>query len=221
MSAPTSTEQITEQRSPDRGWLWRFLQIFAAIGVRLIYGLQVRGKENIPRNGGVLIVSNHQSFLDPVLVSVMLDRPFAYLAEAYLFKVKPLAILIRALNAFPIQQGRGDIGAMKEMIRLLQAGQVLNVFAEGTRTPDGTLQPVQGGIALAVRRAGVPVVPMAIAGAYEAWPRHRKLPRPGKIRIIYGKPIELHHLKNDQIIAEVERSVGQLFEEATRWREES
>jgi 1-acyl-sn-glycerol-3-phosphate acyltransferase len=203
-----------------RSLLWRFLQIICAIGVRVFFHLQVRGVENIPQTGGALIASNHQSYLDPVLIAVMSRRRFAFLAHAYLFKFKPFAWLIRALNAFPIEQGKGDVGAMKETIRLLQAGEVLNVYPEGTRSPHGKLQPVQAGVALAIRRAKVPVVPAIIVGAYEAWPKHQLIPRPARVRVMYRPAIELHHLKGDQIVAELERIFREMYAEAIAWRQE-
>jgi 1-acyl-sn-glycerol-3-phosphate acyltransferase len=97
---------------------------------------------------------------------------------------------------------------------------LLNVFPEGSRSEDGRLQPVQGGVALAIRRAKVPVVPVGIAGAYEAWPRHRTLPRPGKVRIVYGPPRELHHLANAEIVAELEKLLVEYRDKAEAWRAE-
>lgn len=205
----------------DKNLIWRSLQAAAAMLVRVMFNLQVRGTHNMPATGGVLIVANHQSFLDPVVLGVMFDRPMAYLADAYLFKFKPLGWLIRKLHAFPINTGKGDVAAMKEMIRLLQAGEVLNVFPEGTRTSDGQLQTIEGGVALAIRRAKVPVIPAIIVGAYEAFPRHSIIPRAGKVRVIFDTPRQMHHLKAEQIVAEIEQAFHKLFDEATQWRANS
>ncbi len=201
-----------------RNFMWKCCQTFARIMCRVCYDLKVRGKENFPLGGGLLVVSNHQSYLDPVLLAVMLDRPFTYLAEAYLFKFKPFAWLITALGATPVKRGKADHGAVKEVIRLVQEGRAMTIFVEGTRSRDGKLQPVQGGCAIAIRRAQVPVIPVAIAGAYDAWPRRKKLPGLGKIRVVYGKPIYLHHLKGDQIVNEIQNSIKLLFDEANEWR---
>lgn len=195
--------------------------MIAAILMRVVFDLKVRGQSNMPRTGGVLVISNHQSYLDPVVLAVMFDRPFAFLADAYLFKFKPFAWLIRKLNAFPIQTGRGDVGAMKETIRLLQSGQVLNVYPEGHRTPDGQLQKIEGGVALAIRRAKVPVLPAIIVGAYEAFPRHAIFPKPGKIRVIYDQPRRMDHLDHQQIVSQIRETFERLFEEARSWREDS
>jgi 1-acyl-sn-glycerol-3-phosphate acyltransferase len=205
----------------DRNLIWQTLRGAAAILVRLVFNLQVRGTQHLPASGGVLIVANHQSFLDPVVLGVMFNRPMAYLADAYLFKFKPFGWLIRKLHAFPINTGKGDIAAMKEMIRLLQAGEILTVFPEGTRTSDGKLQTIEGGVALAIRRARVPVMPAIIVGAYEAFPRQSKIPRVGKVRVIFDKPRQMHDLKSEQIIAEIDQAFRKLFSEAMAWRANS
>jgi 1-acyl-sn-glycerol-3-phosphate acyltransferase len=212
---------MTPEAPPDqpRSLMWKFCQGIAGILARVAWDLKVRGTEHMPPRGGVLVVSNHQSYIDPVVLTVMFRRRFAYLADAYLFKIKPFAWLISSLNAFPIQTGKGDIGAMKETIRLLQSGEVLNLYPEGTRSRDGTLQPVLGGAALAIRRAKVPVMPAIIVGAYEAYPRHAILPRAGRVRVIFDKPVELHHLKADEIVAFLEQTFARLYAQATAWRD--
>ncbi len=213
---------MTDTKAPkQRSFTWKFLQVFAGILCRVMFDLKVRGREHLPRRGGVLIVSNHQSYIDPVVLAVTFDRPFAYLADAYLFKFKPFAWLIRKLNAFPIKTGSGDVGAMKETIRLLQSGEVLNVYPEGHRTRHGGLQKVEGGVALAIRRAKVPVMPAIIVGAYEAFSRHSLLPRTGRVRVMFGPPMRMDHLKNDEIVKEIEQTFARMFAEANAWRDAS
>lgn len=200
-----------------RDWTWRILQTLAAILVRVLFDLKVRGKHNLPKTGGVLVVSNHQSYIDPVLLAVLMRRPFAYLAEAYLFKIKPFAWLITRLNAFPVKRGAGDVGAMKQTIKLLQDGWVLNLYPEGHRTADGKMLPVQAGVALVVRRAKVPVVPAIIYGAYEAWPRHQKVPSFGRVRVIYRPPIDMNGWSSEQIVQTLTTTFNEMFEEARHW----
>lgn len=213
---------MTDTKAPkQRSFTWKFLQVFAGILCRVMFDLKVRGREHLPRRGGVLIVSNHQSYIDPVVLAVTFDRPFAYLADAYLFKFKPFAWLIRKLNAFPIKTGSGDVGAMKETIRLLQSGEVLNVFPEGHRTRHGGLQKVEGGVALAIRRAKVPVMPAIIVGAYEAFSRHSLLPRTGNVRVMFGPPQRMDHLKNDEIVKQIEQTFARMYAEANAWRDAS
>ena len=210
----------SEWRPPRRSPLYRWLQIPSAIGSRVFFDLKVKGLEHVPKTGGVLIVSNHQSYLDPVVLAVRLSRPFAYLADAKLFKFAPFAWLIRSLNAFPVKQGKGDVGAMKEVIRLLNEGWALNVFPEGTRTETGELEPVQPGVALMIRRTNVPVVPAVIHGAYRAWPRFNLLPRPGTVRVLYGPAIDTTGLSGREIVGKLQATFETMFADVKAWAAE-
>src|SRR5688500_15169460 len=109
-------------------WLWKLAQVVTRIGTTLYFDLKVYGKENVPGRGGVLLVSNHQSYLDPPLLGAHLPRPMSYLAKSELFENPVVAAIISWLNAFPVRQGAGDVGAVKETIRRLRQGHMLNVF---------------------------------------------------------------------------------------------
>src|SRR6476646_1280256 len=137
---------------------WRYLQMLARVLTTLHFDLKVYGLHNLPRAGGVLIVSNHQSNLDPVLLAVRLDRPLNYIAKSELFENRFGGWLLRSvLNAFPVRQGAGDVGAVRETLRRLQEGHALNIYPEGGRTEDGRIAPLEKGVALIVDRAKVPV----------------------------------------------------------------
>src|SRR4051812_8155939 len=150
--------------------IWNFGRMVCRPFCSAMFDLKVYGKEHVPKSGGVLIVSNHQSYLDPVLLGVQIERPMSYLAKSELF-FPGFGPLIRALNAFPVRQGEGDVGAMKETIRRLQEGHMLNIFPEGTRTLTGEIDAIQPGVALVIRRAHVPVIPAVIDGSFKAWPK--------------------------------------------------
>ena len=179
---------------------WHITQLTARIASTLAFDFQVTGADYVPRTGGVLMVSNHQSYLDPVLLAVKLKRPMSYMAKAELFKNPVFGWLIRGLNAFPIRQGRGDKGAIEETVNRLREGYLLNIFPEGTRTLDGQIQPMQRGVALVVRRAEVPIVPAVIEGSFAAWAKGRKLPKPTTIRVAYGPPLNATGMKADAIM---------------------
>ena len=191
--------------------VWKFLQAISRIMTTLLFDLKVYGAHRVPPEGGVLIVSNHQSYLDPVLLGVRLERPLSYLAKSELFKHKPFAWLIRSLGAFPVKQGAGDVGAMKETIARLQEGRALNIFPEGSRTEDGELLPIEKGVGLVIRKAKVPVVPVAIHGSFGAWPRDRMLPRAFPVRILYGHPIDMSAMDREQIIETIDQKIRELF----------
>jgi len=116
----------------------------------VFFDLKVYGRHYVPPTGGVLLVSNHQSFLDPIVLSSAVDRTLSYLAKSELFRTRLFGGLLRSLNAFPVEQGAGDIGAVKEAIARLQEGHLLNVFPEGSRTDDGEMARLEKGVALVV-----------------------------------------------------------------------
>ncbi|MEO1009342.1 MAG: lysophospholipid acyltransferase family protein [Planctomycetota bacterium] len=160
---------------------------------RGLHGVVYMGSERIPRHGPVLVVANHQSYYDPPLIGSGIGcRPLDFLARAGLFRVPLFGRFIRAFNAFPIKEDTGDRAAIEAVVRRLQAGGTVLVFPEGRRTRDGHLMPLKRGVALVLRRAKVPVVPVAIDGVFDVWPRHRALPTPfaGPMGVHYGEPIE-------------------------------
>ena len=183
--------------------IWDSLQMLCRIGTTLGFNLHAFGKENIPRSGGVLLVSNHQSNLDPILLAVQLRRKVSFLAKVELFQNRYFGWLIRELNAFPVRRGEGDIGAVREAINRLKEGRVLTLFPEGTRTRTGELGTIQPGIAMIVRRAQAPVIPAVIDGAFRAWPSGSRLPHPHPVRVLYGRPLHLSHLKANEIVATI------------------
>ncbi len=193
--------------------LWKLAQVLVRVGTSVLFDLKVYGRHNIPAEGGVLMISNHQSYLDPAILGAQLWRPMSYLAKSDLWKNPVFGWLITRLNAFPVRQGAGDVGAIKETIRRLEEGHLLNIFPEGSRTEDGELLPIQPGAALVIRKAGVPVVPAVIEGSYACWPRGQLLPSPGRIRILIGEPMQVDHLKGKQIVEAIDRTFRDMLAE--------
>jgi len=183
--------------------IWKLLQVVCRIVTTLLFDLKVYGSHRFPKEGGVLLVSNHQSYLDPLLLGVRLPRTLSYMAKASLFKIAPFAWFIRSLGAFPVRQGEGDIRALKEAIERAQDGHALMIFPEGSRTEDGELLPIEPGIALVIRKAKVPVVPAVIDGSSDAWPHGRKFFRARPIRILYGEPMDLTGMSRDEIVEKI------------------
>jgi len=155
--------------------------VFALTGVR---HFNVPPVEEMRR--GVLIVSNHQSYLDPILVGMALPMRINYLARESLFRLAPFGLLLRAVGTHPYGRDRVDRTGLKKAMRILRAGEPLLVFPEGTRTRDGGLGRFQRGMGTLAIRCGVPVLPVCIAGAYESWPRQRLLPGPRRVAVAFG-----------------------------------
>lgn len=150
-----------------------------AYGVLLtiLYRFRVFGRHNLPAEGPALLVCNHQSFLDPIINGAAASpHHLVFVARVGLFKFKPFSKLIESYNAIPIRQGEADTAAIRAALDQLAMGRIVLVYAEGQRTPDGAMHSFQRGAAVLLKRAKCPVIPMAIEGAFDAWPRHKKLP---------------------------------------------
>lgn len=170
-------------------WLYTLLWVLSrTLGVAL-FGIRVRFAEPLPASGGLLVLSTHQSHLDPLLLGLASNRRLSSLARSSLYRFKPFGAVITALDAIPIDREGSAVGAMKTVIAALEGGAAVIVFPEGTRTATGRPGELKNGFALIAKRAGVPVVPVAIVGAFECWPRTRLLPRPGRIRLEFGSVI--------------------------------
>lgn len=150
------------------------------------------GVRNVPHTGGVLLVSNHQSFLDPMLATLAIPRECHYMARDTLFDHNGLREVMTYLNAFPIKRDTADMRGIKETLRRLKAGHVVLTFPEGTRTRDGSIGPMRGGVAVLGRKARVPLVPTLVQGAFKCWPRTAKWPRPSPVIVAYGEPVYPH-----------------------------
>ena len=198
------------------------------VGFTFGHSLRVIGRKNMPKSGPVLVIANHQSFFDPVLIGLASRRYLSYLARATLFKNRYLKALIESLDAVPIDnKGLGKEG-LQATLDVLDRGKSVLVFPEGERTNDGEMEPFKPGISLLVKRVKAPIVPIALAGAFHAWPRHRKLPgfaplflppTGATIAISIGKPIDpasFAGLKRDEMIAKMYEAVAVEFEKAKR-----
>ena len=175
---------------PGPSLFYIFMRRFFQVTISLGCNIRVYNRHFEPTRGGAVYICNHQSFLDPVLMSFALRRPMSYMARDTLFHVPLFKRFITALNAFPVRRGTADTGAMKEAMRRLKAGGQVVVFAEGTRTLDGRIGPFLPGVALLARRSAEWTVPVVLDGAYEAWPRTQMLPSPGSsISVRYAQPI--------------------------------
>lgn len=166
----------------------------------------VYGRENVPDKGPVVLVSNHQSLLDPVFCGIYLKRPLYFLARDSLFTNRLFGWLIASVNTIPVRRGQADLSAMKKVISKLKQGNAVCLFPEATRTSDGKIARFKPGFGLLCRRGEAAVVPIVIDGAFECWPRDKKIFSPGKqITISYGKAIKAEEVKRmgDKKLAQV------------------
>jgi 1-acyl-sn-glycerol-3-phosphate acyltransferase len=174
---------------PAAGLYYRFMRRGCQVIMSAFWKVRVFNRHHEPAEGSAVYICNHQSFLDPMLMSMALRRPMNYMARHTLFRTPGFSQLIRSVNAFPVRRGTADTAAMKEAMRRLRKGQQLAVFAEGTRTRTGRIGPFLPGVALLAQRVADWTVPVLIDGAFEAWPRTQVLPSPGNIVVLYAEPI--------------------------------
>jgi 1-acyl-sn-glycerol-3-phosphate acyltransferase len=200
---------------------------FTVFGLGFSY--RRRGWANVPKEGPLLLVANHASMFDPILVGLASRRYLSYLARKNLFEQPALAPIIRKLNAIPIDRGLGKDG-IQAVLHGLEEGQAVLVFPEGERTYTGEFQPLKPGISLLIKRVRCPIVPVGIAGAYAAWNRHAKLPRPSPLflhpgpstlAVVMGKPIDparYAKMDRDEMLADLHRAMAAEQVEAERLR---
>jgi 1-acyl-sn-glycerol-3-phosphate acyltransferase len=162
---------------------------FARLAGRLLFGFRVIHRERMIQSGPAILAMNHQSYLDPPLAGTTCDRAIYFLARRTLLNVPLLGWVLPKLNVIPVNQEGVDRSAIKAAIRVLQAGNGVLVFPEGSRTPDGNLQPAEPGLGLVIAKTLAPVVPMRIFGAYEALPRGGGRLRFVPVTLVVGEPI--------------------------------
>ena len=174
------------------------------------FSLRCEGRRNWPSTGGALVCSNHQSYLDPILVGLSCERHLNYLARRSLFRIPFFRALIDWYDAIPIEREGMGLGGIKETLRRVRRGEMVVIFPEGTRTTDGRVGPFKPGFCALARRGRVPLVPMAIAGADRVWPRTRSWPWPSGISIQVGPPVtpeEIATLTDDQLVSRIRDAV--------------
>lgn len=181
---------------------------------KIILKLRIEGLENVPADGAVLLISNHQSFLDPVLAGGRIKRQITFMARDSLFTKPVLGKALYSVGAIPLKRDEADTGAIRKVIAVLKQQGSVCLFPEGTRTNDGRINAFKRGFGLICRRGGAAVVPVVIEGAFECWPRGRKFPKPGMmVHIRYGKPLSFDEVKTmdiDALVAHLSQTMQQM-----------
>lgn len=158
-----------------------------------LYRIKVIGKENFPKDGGVLLCTNHIDNLDPPVVGITCPRPVSFMAKEELFEAPVLKGLLPSLQAFPVKRGMSDRQAMRKALSVLKEGEVVGLFPEGTRSQDGELQKGLAGAGFFALRGNASVMPCAIIGPYKPF-------RP--LKVVYGKPIDMAPYREQKASAE-------------------
>jgi 1-acyl-sn-glycerol-3-phosphate acyltransferase len=211
--------------------IYEGFRAFTYAFVTLGFSYRSEGKANVPSNGPLLIVANHQCWIDPFLVGLAIPRHIRFMARRTLFTNSPgMNAFLSGLSIIPVNQE----GFAREGLRLarerLDAGEAVLVFPEGQRTWDGRIGKLMPGVTLLIRQTGADVLPVGIAGAWDAWPRWKLLPsmsplflpaNKATIAVSIGKPIngkELAASDRDALLASMSGSLHIVWERAKKLR---
>ena len=172
-----------------RALCWLLLKIF--------WRMEIIGIENLPENGGLIIASNHVSYLDPAVLVASLNRKIYFIAKKEIFKNTFVSFILKSVNAFSVDRENVDILAFKKAINILREEKVLGIFPEGTRSSNGELQELKLGAIKIAMKTGVPILPVGIIGTHKIYPRGIKFPILFKHKIIvkYGALQHFNKLK--------------------------
>lgn len=190
--------------------------------IRWLYSTAFRGDiaglENLPSRGGFIVAANHASHLDPPIVGLHLSQQVAFFARKTLWKPGFASWWLDAVGSIPVDRdGAADIAAIKRVIATLNAGRTIILFPEGTRSPDGTLQPPKAGIGMIACKTHRPVVPARVYGSFEAFGRGRSIRLGVPVDVVYGRPLlpaDYDHPEDGR--ERYERAAGRIMEAIAR-----
>jgi len=221
MTPPPRVETPLAHR---RNAVWKTLQWICQNLFAVWLGFRARGIENLPP-GPALLIGNHQSFLDPMLIGLPLQRPVCFLARDTLFKVPVIGWILRSTYVMPIRRESAGTESLRVSLKRLEDGYLVGIFPEGTRSRDGKLGVMKPGFVALLRRAQVPVIPVAVSGAFQAMPRGAIFPKPRRVRIEFGAPISVEELAAFQgrgseveLVNLVTERLTQVLNDADEWR---
>jgi 1-acyl-sn-glycerol-3-phosphate acyltransferase len=165
---------------------YRFAYTLVGLHLRAMHRIRIEGKENVP-DDACLIVGNHASYMDPTTIGWAVPREIYYLGRRDLFKPPVMSWLLPMCNVLPIDREGNDISGLRGIIKMLKGGHSVLIFPEGTRSPDGSLQPAEPGAGLLAVKGGVRVLPTRIFGSHDVWAKGTRY-RPAPMRVVVGKP---------------------------------
>jgi 1-acyl-sn-glycerol-3-phosphate acyltransferase len=202
---------------------YRFMRFFIVGYTVLVYRVRVIGREHLPKTGPYVIAPSHRSMLDIPVAGAVTTRRVRFMGKAPLFRVPVLGSIFRALGGFPVERDGSDFGPIRESLKILEEGEPLVVYPEGSRQRGSEIAELQPGAAYLAAKMGVPIVPVGIAGAEETFRTRRgRLPGFGRIVVVIGEPIlpptrAGSHVKRssvDELSATLRERLQKLFDEA-------
>ncbi len=224
----TQTQSDTQTAMPHptrRNLYWLTIQFILRMFFTLRFRYRARGLENIPPTGGGLVLSNHQSSLDPLLIGLPLSRPVSFLARDTLFPIPVMGHILRKTYVMPINRDAASTATIRKAVGRMKHGFLVGIFPEGTRSRDGKIGEIKPGFIALARRSGLPVFPVGIAGANGCMPTGSKWPRQGHIHVVFGEPLSQHELseylkkgREDDLTALIRERLTDCQQAAEDWR---
>lgn len=197
----TGTEATVKQKE---SWFYYFAIAVLKIWYAIMFKVEVIGRENIPKEGNGVICCNHYSNYDPFSVVLYIDRLPRYIAKKELFDIPIYKWMLEQVKAFPVDRKAAmDMKALKSGLKVLKEGELLGIFAEGTRVKEGEKGDVKGGVAMFAMKGNAPVIPCAISGSYKFR---------SKLRIEFGQPMTLEEYRTQKLTADtIEEIAGKIM----------
>lgn len=173
-----------------RNLVWRTFQITLQLLFVIWFRYRAAGKEHLPKDSGALLLMNHQSFLDPVIVGLPLQRPVSFVARHTLFSNPIIGWILKKTYVMPLNRSAAGTESFRMSLDRMKDGFLVGVFPEGTRSKDGKVAPPKPGFIALARRSNVPVIPVGIAGSHKAMPPGKRLIHPARLGVYFGEPLQ-------------------------------
>ncbi|PTX16923.1 lysophospholipid acyltransferase family protein [Halanaerobium congolense] len=186
-----------------KNFIYQSIRLILLAVFKIFFGIKVRGKENLPAEGGVVLMSNHISAYDPPLLAAIFSRPVRFMAKKELFKNPIMRFVLYLADAFPVDRSKNDITAVKNALSVIRNGEVLGIFPEGTRRPEGKLgTPKSGSVMLAIK-SGAPIVPIGI----------KNIKKDGVITVNIGEPFTMEKFSKKRLSKEERKKASKFIKD--------
>lgn len=207
-----------------RNAIWFSVQLLLRLIFTFCFRYRCRHLERIPEVGGGLILANHQSYLDPLLIGLPMQRPVSFIARDSLFRVPIIGWILKKTYVMPINRDSAGTESVREAVKRMHAGYLVGVFPEGTRSTDEEIGPIKPGFVALARRSKLPIYPVGIAGASRVMPKGGLRLYFRKVRVVYGEPIptetvtELARKGNEaEFLTVIHEHLQRSLDEAKAW----
>lgn len=171
--------------------LYRIVWPICWVLCKVLYRLRISGQKNIPSSGPLIVVANHNSYVDPVVLALAFRRRIYFMAKSELFKIPLFGAFVRALGGFPVERGEPDRKALRRALEILKEGKILGIFPEGTRIRRPGVGPMESGTAIIAMKSQSLVLPVGIVGSDKIMSEGKKFPRFPKIEVRVGSLLSL------------------------------